>query len=80
MTNGAITVPTPARKVQSPVIGVIHVPTKLFNTSPEVYRGNTLRVKFDAWAKLILFELLKTSPPLFVILVGKEIFAIIGKV
>ena len=39
-----------------------------------------LKVTFDFWLKIWLFELLKVSPPLFVIVFGKEIFATMGMV
>ena len=45
-----------------------------------MYGGKTVRVKLEDSIMLTLLLLLKVSPPLFVMDVGKEIFAITGKV
>jgi len=67
-------VPTPAINVHIPLIGVIQVSVKLVKSSGVVYGGKTMRVRFEDATILTLLLLLKVSPPLFVIEVGKEIF------
>jgi hypothetical protein len=52
----------------------------LVKSSGVVYGGKTVRVRFEDSTILTLLLLLKVSPPLFVIEVGKEIFAVIGNV
>jgi hypothetical protein len=61
-------------------MGVIQVSVKLLKSSGVVYGGKTVRVRFEDSTILTLLLLLKVSPPLFVIEVGKEIFAVIGNV
>jgi hypothetical protein len=78
--KGATTAPTPARNVHMPLTGVIQAFVKLAKCSWNVYGGKTVRVKLEDSAILTLLLLLKVSPPLLVIDVGKEIFAFIGNV
>jgi hypothetical protein len=52
----------------------------LVKSSGVVYDGNTVRVRFEDATILTLLLFLKVSLPLFVIEVGKEIFAAIGNV
>ena len=63
-----------------PVIGVIQASVKLLKTSGAVYGGKTVKVRLEDSIILILLLLLKVSPPLFVIDVGKEMFALMGNV
>jgi hypothetical protein len=79
----ATTTPAPttaANNVHSCVVGVITVLITLLKRSLSVYGGKTATVKFDEGGrgKVSFFELVKISPPLFVISFGNEILADIG--